>query len=251
MPLYRVTFTGADDGTDVSELVRLFGDFPFVEWGILLGSHEGVERFPSLEWITDLVEARVATGNKMPLALHVCGKFLRDVAAGGRALEDALESKLAAFSRVQLNWHGERQSPAVGENVLSSFCKMDGFGWEPELIFQLDGVNDDLCIPATRRFACCGLFDRSHGAGVAPDDWPAAHDEMACGWAGGLGPDNLAAELPKISDRAFPALNWWVDMETRVRSDEGFDLGKVRACCEIAAKFLGLKQNVKQNGGFA
>lgn len=238
MPLTCVTMTGADDKTDPWRLVEIWETYPFVEWAILVGSHVG-ERFPSVEWIHRLVEAREKTGNLMRLSLHVCGKFLREIAAGKSSLDEHLGPQMAAFQRVQLNWHGERQPLAVGENVLAAFCKLDSFGWDPELIFQFDGVNDHLWQPAGRRFACAGLFDRSHGAGVLPGEWPQASGEIGCGWAGGLGPDNLADEIPKISAKAWPAMNWWIDMETKVRTDDDseFDLARVSTCLEIAEPF--------------
>lgn len=50
--LERVTITGADDSTDISQLVELSQEFPFVEWGILVSRRsEGGPRFPSREWI--------------------------------------------------------------------------------------------------------------------------------------------------------------------------------------------------------
>lgn len=238
MPLTCVTITGADDATSIEELVALCEEFPFVEWGILVGYHEGCERFPSQDWITNLVSAREGMCNHMRLSLHICGRHLRDIASGRSTLGDWLGPQLYAFQRVQLNWHGERQSQQCSENVLSAFCKLDGFGWDPTLIFQLDGVNDDLYLAASRRFACCGLFDRSHGAGVVPNEWPQCSTDIACGWAGGLGPENLADEIPKISSKAWPAMNFWIDMETRVRSGSSLDIAKVRQCLDIAKPFI-------------
>lgn len=238
MPLTCVTITGADDTTDPKDLLLLWDEFPFVEFGILVGSSSG-PRFPTVEWIHRLVDVREQSGNLMRLSLHVCGRFLREIAAGKSSLGEVIGPRLAAFQRVQLNWHGERQLPSVGENVLSAFCKLDGFGWNPQLIFQFDGVNDHLWQPAARRFACAGLFDRSHGAGVVPGEWPQCSQEIPCGWAGGLGPDNLAAEIPRIDAKAWKAVDYWIDMETKVRSDDDLDLciGRVKRCLEIAEPF--------------
>lgn len=238
MPLTCVTITGADDCTDPERLLELWEEFPFVEWAILVGSSSG-PRFPSVEWIKRLVEVRERTGNLMRLSLHVCGRFLREIAAGKSSLDEYIGPQLAAFQRVQLNWHGEPQPRSVGENVLSAFCRLDGFGWEPQLIFQFDGVNDGLWEPAGRRFAVAGLFDRSHGAGVVPGEWPKASTDIACGWAGGLGPDNLATEIPRIAEKSWAAMQFWIDMETKVRSDNGdeLDLERVKRCLEIAEPF--------------
>ena len=242
MPLNCVTITGADDSTDPKELQALSKEFPFVEWAILVGS-QSRNRFPSNDWIGKLIECRFDANSEMNLSLHLCGQPLRDVAAGRSRLLATLGSKLYAFRRVQLNWHGERQNRYVGENVLQAFCNLDSgaFGWDPQLIFQFDGVNDGLWEPAGRRFACSGLFDRSHGAGVLPGEWPQASTEIPCGWAGGLGPHNLAEEIPKITAKAWLAQNFWIDMETHVRSEDDsiLDMEKVRKCLEICRPFVG------------
>lgn len=239
MPLNRVTITGADDKTDTDTLLKLSAVYPFVEWGILVGSHYG-ERFPSLEWVKSLVDAKVNSDIKVQLSLHVCGSHLKNIANGHSFLYETLGNELFAFQRVQLNWHGEKQKPNCSENILHSFCKLDrgGFGWDPVLIFQLDGVNDDLYEAAGRRFAVCGLFDRSHGAGVLHGEWPKASTEIPCGWAGGLGPGNLESELPRIDAQAWAVQNYWVDMETQVRTDELLDLPKVERCLQIANEFM-------------
>jgi len=240
MALNCVTITGADDSTDPKELQALSKEFPFVEWAILIGSSIR-PRFPSVEWIAKLIECRYEVNNEINLSLHVCGLPLRDIRGGRSGLEKALGPMLCAFRRVQLNWHGDRQHEIVGENVLSAFCHLGIGGWEPQLIFQLDGVNDDLWRPAARRFACSGLFDRSHGAGVLPGEWPEASIDIACGWAGGLGPHNLAEEIPKIAAKALPVRDYWIDMETHVRSEDDsiLDMAKVRQCLEICRPFVG------------
>lgn len=238
MPLTRVTITGADDKTNQADLLALHDSFPFVELGILIGSHSR-ERFPSRTWIDRLVELRGELGSRVPLALHVCGKYLRDIAQGGDRLMSDLGPSNAAFDRVQLNWHGEAVAPGTAENVLQAFERMCIHGWSPEIIFQADGVNDDLYKPASRRFVCSQLFDRSHGAGIAPGQWPQATTEIACGWAGGLGPHNLRDEIPRISAQALPSRDHWIDMETHVRTGGKLDLAKCRHCLVIATPFIG------------
>lgn len=233
MPLTKVTFTGADDATSIDELIDFWQEYPFIEWGILIGTHQG-GRFPTLDWIRRLADQSLRkTGNALPLALHVCGNYLRDIAKGNTSLANDLGMAVRAFRRVQLNWHGEPFPASAAENVFHAFCNMTDEWWEPQIIFQLDGRNDELFKPCSRRFAVAGLFDRSHGAGVVPTAWPKARPEIQCGWAGGLGPDNLATEIPKISERAWPDVDWWIDMETKVRTDEKFDLSLVRECAEL------------------
>ena len=73
-----------------------------------------------------------------------------------------------------------------------------------------------------------------------PAEWPLNMSAVYCGYGGGLGPDNLAAQLPQIQ-RAAGGADFWVDMETKVRGDRNgrdvFDLDTARRCLEIAAEF--------------
>lgn len=242
MPLTRVTITGADDRTDPKDLLAIMQRYPFVEWGILIGSSTGV-RFPSLTWINRFAEAANLADRSANLSLHVCGKRLREIADGRSSLYNELGDDLFRFQRVQLNWHGKPQSPAVANNIIWAFTDLQKASccrWSPTLIFQLDGVNNELWHDVSMRFACAGLFDISHGAGVLPDDWPKASTEIPCGWAGGLGPENLASEIPKIRSVAIEAVDYWIDMETRVRSQCGtwLDIHKVTRCLEISEPFV-------------
>lgn len=234
MQIELVTMTGADESVSPQRLADISKEFPFVEWGILIGSQSGM-RFPSVDWIQRLADLRVADGNRMNLSLHICGRHLREIAAGRSNLEEFLGPCLGAFSRCQLNWHGERQGP-VAEKILAAFCNF--MTWEPTIIFQMDGMNNDLASGCLRRFRCAGLFDRSHGAGILPSVWPQPLDYMQSGYAGGLGPENLEAEIQKISE-VVGRLPTWIDMETKIRGFDGrtFDLAKVRKCLEIARPF--------------
>lgn len=232
--LKYVTLTGADDSvTDQDEMFRLSEEFPFVEWGILVASSTG-HRFPSLDWIKALVEKNVKRDVRMNLSLHICGMRLREIMAGRSTLLDTYTG-FAAFQRCQLNFHGDRCGD-VGEQILRAFCFMEP--WEPQIIFQFDRVNESLINAAGRRFPVAALFDESHGAGQLPEEWRQSLPDYPCGYAGGLGPQNVAAELSRIIPKTYPAQGFWIDMETRLYTDGKFDLGKCRSVLEQAAPFV-------------
>lgn len=235
--LQTVTLTGADESVTAIQLIELSQEFPFVEWGILIGSGT-CSRFPSVDWIRGLVEQCQDVTPQLNLSLHICGKFLREIAAGKSTLLEHVGPHLGYFRRCQLNWHAQRQGD-IAENILGAFCGL--MPWEPEIIFQQDGVNGDLASGAIRRFLCSGLFDCSHGAGVSPDEWPEALTTMRSGWAGGLGPDNIATELPRIAAKAHRVMPYWIDMEAKLRSDgdSQFDLAKCRSVLEQCVPFVG------------
>ena len=174
----------------------------------------------------------------MKLSLHICGRPLREIAKGKVDLFGPLGPQLCAFSRCQLNWHGEPQEANVSEKILRAFFSLSP--WQPEIIFQLDGVNDYLMRETQNRFLVSGLYDVSHGAGILPERWPTPRIDIACGWAGGLGPNNVRSESEKIAAVAFKTRPYWIDMETLIRSDDGskFDLDKCRSVLEQMKPFI-------------
>lgn len=255
MHLDRVTITGADDSVEPQDIVDLSREFPFVEWGILASqkSTGRSSRFPSREWMIRL--QAVASQNPMNLSLHLCGRWVRELLIGKRC-EQLDDAALFLFQRVQLNFHAEntRCHPL-------DFCHALSTMGDREFIFQIDGSGGNEHLEAVNDAADChnyrlktvALFDLSGGAGVLPESWPkpiylnatpGPHGEGVEQWAyhgyaGGLSPDNLAVQIPLIAQAADGA-RFWIDMETRVRSDDDrqFDLGKVRKALEIAAPFV-------------
>lgn len=244
MPLELLTITGADDATDPKDMIALHQEYPFVEWGILIGSHSGRPRFPSTKWIRQLIQNANEAGIELNLSLHICGNWLRSI---GEAHPDLMaihfKPELLSFARCQLNWHGERQADRAAVCVRDSFALLaKEYQWSPQIIFQMDGENDCLMTASiVGGLTCAGLHDVSHGAGALPDHWPGPFRLIETGWAGGLGPDNLAEQLAIISQicGANYTLPWWADMETRVRTDDGerLDMQKVRQCLQIADEF--------------
>ena len=73
-----------------------------------------------------------------------------------------------------------------------------------------------------------------------PEAWPAPSNEIASGWAGGLGPDNVLEEAKKIAAKSHAAYPHWIDMETKLRSsgDDYFCLGKCRSVLQQIKPFV-------------
>jgi len=88
------------------------------------------------------------------------------------------------------------------------------------------------------------LVDGSGGRGISPESWRQPDTAKVVGFAGGLGPDNLADELQTISRIARPG--WWVDMEGKLRVDDWFSLELAGQCC---AQFSSVNDQVSQNRG--
>lgn len=258
--LKLVTITGADDSVEPAALAALSKKYPWVEWGILASASQTGRsmrknpRFPSFDWIEGFLGDWPDYYIKR--SLHVCGRWVRDLLRGVNSMPDWLPDD---FQRIQLNFHAERTEcdpPAFWLRLrdLVTDPPYGSNGKVRQFIFQIDGELGNRHLDALlaengnkNQFVdAVPLFDVSGGAGILPDAWPKPYlkkDDLHFafhGYAGGLGSDNLAEQLPRILEAAGDT-PCWIDMETRVRSDDDtqFDLDKVNRCLEIAAPFVG------------
>lgn len=234
MKLHTVTITGADDSTDIRALVDLSAEFPFVEWAILISkSQEGGIRFPSRPWIDAFVSA--ATSNGLKVATHICGRWVREFLSSTLDVT-SLPAILQAAARVQINTHVNPQSLDLDSAQASRLATT--LGGPKQLIFQWNGVNDHLApVFHSAGVNTAALFDASGGAGKLPGEWPAPIHPFPCGFAGGLGPNNVMAELDRIAAVCPNGYTTWIDMEGRVRVPDlsALDLNLVRRVLEQVA----------------
>lgn len=217
-PLF-ITFTGIDDATDPYAARALAQCYP-IEFGILFSpERQGRERrYPSMSTVREYVENwRPATQG---YAAHLCGAHSRQLLdTGATDLDDSW--LLPYFARVQVNTASQTlDTAAIRTWAASVNC------WP---ILQCRG-------PFPNDQNVSWLFDASGGRGLTPGAWPAAQVEAdgqpLVGYAGGIGPSNIASLLPAIADAAG-GTNYWIDMESGVRDEnDQFDLGKCRAVCE-------------------
>lgn len=233
--LDRVTITGADDSTRPSELaVNSYTGYPFVEWGILFSaSKQGGHRFPSKEWLQSLKSVK-ELNPKMKLSAHLCGRYVRDLVERGRDswFKDYPEL-WHIFDRVQLNFHGK------WHKISKEFLRALSNYQRKQVVFQVDGVNDGAWVQCQTVCDAVPFFDASGGAGVKPSEWPKPFPGLYNGYGGGLGPDNLTTEIPRILVAAG-GQRIWIDMETKVRSEDGsrFEIEKVDRCVLAAEPFV-------------
>jgi len=173
--------------------------------------------------------------------MHICGRLVRQILVGETPQD--LWTFFDAFQRAQLNFHAE--DVEWDTNKLRSALEDFSDDGQREFIFQIDGNHGEDILRETIKddsfdVSCVPLFDLSHGAGVLAAEWPSPLFRCTYhGYAGGLGPDNLAEQIPLIG-KAAGETPIWIDMETKVRSDSDrqFDLAKVRQCLEIAKPFI-------------
>jgi hypothetical protein len=204
-----ITFTGVDNDSLLPGMLQLSALYP-IEWGVLLdAAQEGAPLFP--------VQAvrRAIQGAPLRLSAHVCGGAAKAIVEGR---DPGLD--LSGYSRVQIN-HSRSGSNASDIRNSQRFAARHGI----RVALQCQGdFPDDL--------RADWLYDVSFGTGARPGTWPAIGAQQTfCGYSGGLNPDNVADILARL---AVPArTDYWIDMESGVRTGSRFDLSKCESVCRI------------------
>ncbi len=236
MNLNRVTITGADDFSDIPEMLELSKKYWFLEWGILVSKRQtGTSRFPTIKWINDFTAAVKDCRYPIKVSMHICGRWVREILLGTCDVRE-LPTCLDIAQRIQLNTHAQVHESTV--RMLQALSLLDIPHYSKEFIFQADGVNEHLAqVALSGAFNTSLLFDKSGGAGILPDSWPLQVPHMRCGYAGGLGPDNVEAQIRKIESLATKP--YWIDMEKKVRTsdDSKLDMDAVRTVLQASEKY--------------
>ena len=214
--LKHITLTGIDDRTDIKELVRLQKQYPLAEFGVLLSwSRQGSERrYPSYQTIAKFCRA------DLNLSAHVCGLTAFEFARGRtevlRNILDEIGRDSVSFQRIQLNLAG---FPAEQFTQLPT-----AWGSVTEIILQRLSIDEYEQYRHRIGDHPSILLDASGGCGKE-SPLITLEGPYKVGYAGGFGPDNVQEKLsallkdPKVSD-------FWIDMESGVRSFDWFDTEK-------------------------
>jgi hypothetical protein len=227
MILTKVTFTGIDERTDLKRVKQLQKKYPFAEFGVLLSYDwkENGQRFPNPEILARLEK------QGLNLSAHFCGQAAIDLAIGKRfKVLEQLSSHIRLFRRCQLNLRAN--------GLFSNLRKLSPIPYINEVIVQMH--TPELCeqfLAGERPKHLSFLLDASGGAGIDTPiqilTSPGAH----IGYAGGIGPDNVEGKLRTLLEYDSKE-KFWIDMETRVRTEEWLDLNKVEQVLVICERLL-------------
>lgn len=227
MELTKVTITGIDERTDLKRVKELQKRYPFAEFGILLSYDwkENGRRFPDPEILSKFEKLG------LNLSAHFCGQAAIDIAIGKRfKVLEQFSSHIRLFHRCQLNLRAD--------GLFSNLRKLPPIPYIDEVIVQMH--TPEMCgqfLTGERPRHLAFLLDASGGAGIDTPirilTSPGAH----IGYAGGIGPDNVEGKLRTLLDYDSKE-KFWIDMETRVRTDEWLDLDKVEQVFRICASVL-------------
>ena len=231
MRLKHITFTGIDERTDIDRLREIQQIYPIAEFGVLTSYHwyENGNRYLDPRKFKNLF------GNKLNLSLHLCGRAAHDFALGKSSdIHYLTWGKYNLFKRIQLNLSNHNDNPEIVSGSLYDY---------QEIIIQQKSIDNIDLYKRTvedrieRPYAggVSVLLDASGGRGI---DTPIEilKTKAKVGYAGGLNPENVADKLEYLFENV-PG-DFWIDMESGVRTNDWFDLDKVTRVLEICQPII-------------
>lgn len=226
MKLKHITFTGLDEKTNPEYLMRIQREFPLVEFGVLMSANwkTNGNRYPN----PDIIQRFTDQG--LNLSAHLCGRIAREAYTGNftNVIETYPIFTHPDFKRTQLN-------VAPYENIFETAETIE----EPinkEIIIQQRSPS----IKDTHAFIrfelknpdanVTMLIDPSGGRGV-DDGLDIIATDYKTGYAGGINADNVEEKLRTLMTLETIG-DFWIDMESGVRTNDWFDIEKVKAVLE-------------------
>ena len=237
MKLYKITISGADEHTDVKELVAFIEQYYHykginIELGIQVSPTKASFDSDRYRWLMKLHEQALGFCY-VHLALHINPGWVEQVCAGSIPLE--LIEFMNLFShhydggvileRIQLNFLiGREEAPDMDRlhRVIEYYNNLRFIIPYNESNKQF--INDFfLKYYGYERYNCFDLlYDESHGEGKSPQQWqPAVYPLIPQGYSGGLSPDNIGQALDSIVANNKPDTKMWVDAEGKLKGDDG------------------------------
>jgi hypothetical protein len=250
MILKNITFTGADDKVNKQELYDISASYPMVEWGILWYPKKmGTQRYPTKKWIREFLDDKPDGVN---VSLHICGVDALNFCYSKKDSnfdESEIWDYMHKCDRIQLNFP---KSKFNLDDVLGLLERRHNYDFRyavnryhayhpgKYVIIQANKGNKILnaCLEEVPYVEF--LFDESRGGGKSILEYPTPISQKYNGYAGGINPDNILTILHDLKKVVPEDGEIWIDMETGIRTDNEFDLRKVKSVIYdcIISKYL-------------
>lgn len=225
MNLRYISLTGADDQVNISHLESFSKRYPLFECAILMfPERDSLARNPSKAWREKFYQSTVKNR-----AIHLCGSAINKLANE----DQELLGELQYVGRVQINLKPQWASVELVQQLIKVVEKY------PQIEFITQ--HNELNIPYFQYWDKVSnhsyLYDASLGKGLAPEIWLAPIENKATGYAGGMNNDNVLANVIKIA-KVSGQTPVWIDMETGIRTNDEFDLGKAEKVLALVTQYV-------------
>jgi hypothetical protein len=233
--MYRLGFCGADDYTNIDDMLSLSQTCPDIEWGVLFHSFKsGVPRYPTMHWVERLCHKLAGHAH---LAAHFCGPYVNDLLCGDVVFLNKIAN--LGFERVQIN--PTKANDVFLETIPNAAAQLGQvIKHYPDLEFllQRNTETEDLCLDLEKLQLpnLAFLNDASCGQGVYdPDAIAQTHLGSLvtrAGFAGGFCPENISEVVQQVKTKFGERKTklTWIDMESGVRENGRFSLARCADC---------------------
>jgi hypothetical protein len=221
--LKHITMVGIDKNTDLDYLEKLQEKYPLAEFVVIISKkwYENGNRY----W--NPAELYRLRGRKLNLSVHLCGSVARSAIRDDWTPAMELCGKdFSLFKRAQLNIARSEENPdSLDLHVPDS---LDEVIIQQKSVFETNLFMDYYTRTHDRKVSV--LIDGSGGEGIQSDILILSIDGKV-GYAGGLNPDNVG-KTAKMILNCQKANDFWLDMESVVRTNDWFDVKKAEKILE-------------------
>lgn len=238
MKLRYITCSDPREDIPVESLLNFMAKYPISEIGVQ--AHPGPMSFDNgrNKWFGEIMKKAQNMQTAPNIALHV------NYAWCDYMCEGLVPYELDWWLRVPNIYSGQPVVKRIQLNIGDFSNKFDVkkltflmkrhpkqefiFPWNERVAKEIDTLKQN-----GAKFSL--LFDGSYGAGIEPEKWQKpVYNDVPNGYAGGLGPDNVAKNLDKINAILPENYATWIDAEGKLRDRQttgSFTL-------ELAEKYL-------------
>ncbi len=236
MKLKFVTCSGANEHTNIDELVAVLASSTKMEAGIQVSGKKASFGTARYLWIKALYYKLSQERRSVNLALHLNQDWVEAFCSGKvvSELSEFLSWKNVLgepfFKRVQLNFRiGREKTP----NIDTLVAVMTQY---PDVRFILSYNESNARFIKTLHGIGCHfdcLFDNSHGEGITAERYETpVFDDVLQGYSGGISPENVVSVLDKISQSVDDEREIFIDAEGKLKGNDGY------FCIEACKKYL-------------
>lgn len=199
-----ITCSGTNEFTDIKGIVDLMKEFECGEIAVQVSEKQSPAGGARIEWVRELAAYLNDHRIVINAALHINRTWVEQMCRGivVPELQEMIDLRniydMPLFRRLQLNFKLGRDDvhDDCGDTLMMLQQRI-----ERHFILSCNESNERLIRQLYLkglRFDC--LFDSSFGAGITPDTRRAPiFNDIMQGYAGGITPDNVCAELDKIA----------------------------------------------------
>lgn len=221
MDLQYITCSDPRSDIPVQSMINFAMKYPLVEFGVQ--AHPGPMSYGHSRniWFNKFVELSKNMNVQPNIALHINYQWCDSMCDG--VVPEQLSNWLNMVNvhsgknvvqRIQLNI-GDGTRCFDAQKIADLIKKFPNqkfiFPWNNITAKSIDALKQ-----TDAKFLL--LFDGSYGAGICPTKWTGpVYNDVPNGYAGGLGPKNVAENLDKINDILPSDYQTWIDAEGKLR----------------------------------